>query len=70
MLLVPWDRDQPGVAARAEQLGVAVVVRRVDLSSEAIGCAINRMLQDSDFRIRAVAEAHRLQGQDLSTLAC
>jgi MGT family glycosyltransferase len=70
MLLVPWDRDQPGVAARAERLGVAVVVRRADLSVEAIGHGINKMLEDSNFRVRAAAEAHRLQGQDPATLAC
>ena len=70
MLLVPWDRDQPGVATRAERLGVAIVVRRVNLSDEAIGQAINRMFRDSGFRIRAAAEACRLRGQDPSTLAC
>ncbi len=36
MVLVPWTRDQPGVAARAECLGVAKVVRRQELSEESL----------------------------------
>ncbi|HEX9871138.1 MAG TPA: nucleotide disphospho-sugar-binding domain-containing protein, partial [Candidatus Tectomicrobia bacterium] len=30
MVLVPWSRDQPGVAARAAALGVAEVIARQD----------------------------------------
>ena len=68
-VLVPWDRDQPGGAARAERRGVAAIVRRSELSDEAIGQAINRVLQDSRYRDRAAAGAHRLQAQDPSVLA-
>jgi len=35
MILVPWGRDQPGVAARAEALGVATVIRRDEYPSRA-----------------------------------
>ena len=36
MVLVPWGRDQPGVAARAAALGVAKVVPRVAASAESL----------------------------------
>jgi UDP:flavonoid glycosyltransferase YjiC (YdhE family) len=33
MVLMPWGRDQPGVAARARALGVAEIVQRGDKQS-------------------------------------
>ncbi len=58
MVLVPWDRDQPGVAARAEQLGVAVVVPREEFNTKSLRAAIDRLLSDDGYlaRSRAVAE--------------
>jgi UDP:flavonoid glycosyltransferase YjiC (YdhE family) len=44
MVLVPWDRDQPGVAARAAALGVAEVVARHDLTEQQLSAAIDRVL--------------------------
>ena len=43
MLLVPWRRDQPGVAARAEHLGVAVVIGRDALGPAALSEAAERV---------------------------
>lgn len=70
MVLVPWGRDQPGVAARAEQLGVAVVVRSADLSTQTISEAVELVLGNSRYRTRAAAQARRLQAGDPSLLAC
>ena len=43
MVLVPWDRDQPGVAARAEALGVARVVARDALTPKTLAAAISSL---------------------------
>ncbi len=47
MVLVPWGRDQPGVAARAAALGVAGVVQRDEASEETLSVAIDRALTDA-----------------------
>lgn len=69
MVLVPWDRDQPGVAARAQRLGLAVVIRRDGLSNETLGQAIERVLQNSHYSHRAAEEARRLRTGDPGLLA-
>src|SRR6266508_3097218 len=60
MVLVPWGRDQPGVAARADALGVARVVRREDASRETLSTAIGRVLADETMRERSARHAARL----------
>ena len=60
MVLVPWGRDQPGVAARAAALGVAAVVPREGASAEAIGDAVVRVLEDDWMREKATGHAARL----------
>jgi UDP:flavonoid glycosyltransferase YjiC (YdhE family) len=64
MALVPWGRDQPGVAARAKALGVAEVVTREDASAATIAAAVDRILVDE--RMHEVAERHaaRLRATD------
>ncbi len=64
MVLVPWGRDQPGVAARAEALGVAAVVGREDASREALSAAIDRVLADETMSERSARHAARLQATD------
>jgi Glycosyltransferase family 28 C-terminal domain len=44
MVLVPWGRDQPGVAARAEALGVAALVPRAACTEERVAEAVGRVL--------------------------
>ncbi len=53
MVLLPWDADQPGVAARAEALGVAGVVPRADVSPETVSDAVDEVLDDPRYRINA-----------------
>ena len=60
MVLVPWDRDQPGVAARAEALGVARVVERDELTPEALVQAIRNVLETSSYRERAAHHGERV----------
>lgn len=50
MVLLPWDADQPGVAARAEALGVATVVPRANVSLETVSTAVDQVLDDPRYR--------------------
>jgi len=64
MVLVPWGRDQPGVAARAQALGVAAVVPPDLVSTDALGSAVDRALASDEMRDRARDHARRLQMTD------
>jgi len=70
MVLIPWDRDQPGVAARAEALGVARIVRREELSAERLSAAIREVLTDPDLKECAARHGKRLRAQDARAMAC
>lgn len=64
MVLVPWARDQPGVAARAARLGVAHVVQRESLGETTMSAAVDRVLDDERFRAAARAASSRLSQQE------
>jgi UDP:flavonoid glycosyltransferase YjiC (YdhE family) len=64
MVLIPWGRDQPGVAARAQALGVAEVVPRDEATAEIIGAAIRRVLSNEDMRRGAESNSRRLRATD------
>jgi UDP:flavonoid glycosyltransferase YjiC (YdhE family) len=68
MVLVPWSRDQPGVAARAERLGVARSVPKADLAR--LPDAIDEVLGDPSFARAAATHARRLRQGDPIGLAC
>jgi MGT family glycosyltransferase len=70
MVLVPWGRDQPGVAARAEALGVATVVRREAFNNASVDQAVHRILNDPRYTERARAISKRLQAADSVGVAC
>ncbi len=70
LVLVPWDRDQPGVAARAEHLGVASVVARDQLTDALLTEAITRVLEDPRYQLRAQAVSRRLQADAPVATAC
>ncbi len=57
MVLVPWGRDQPGVAARAQALGTATVVDRNAADAETISAAIDRCLANE--QMHAATRQHR-----------
>ncbi len=69
MVLVPWGRDQPGVAARAAALGVAEVVSRDDASGQTLGAATDRALGSESMRGSAARHAARLQATDPQAVA-
>ena len=70
MVLVPWARDQPGVAARAAELGVAQIVRRESLSETTMSAAVGRVLDDERFSAAAGVASSRLRQQDPLVMAC
>jgi UDP:flavonoid glycosyltransferase YjiC (YdhE family) len=53
MVLLPWDADQPGGAARAEALGVATSVPKDTVTPDAVSRAVDRILSEPDFQSRA-----------------
>ena len=61
MVLIPWNRDQPGVAARAEALGVAEVVPCEQATPETIGAAVKRSLADLEMGRDAATHSARLR---------
>jgi UDP:flavonoid glycosyltransferase YjiC (YdhE family) len=69
MVLVPWGRDQPGVAARASALGVAEVVPRDEASEQRLSVAIDRVLTDARMTEAAGREAARLRATNPPTAA-
>jgi UDP:flavonoid glycosyltransferase YjiC (YdhE family) len=68
MVLVPWGRDQPGVALRAERLGVARVVSPNDL--DALPGAIAEVMTDDWYRTNAASHASRIRRDDPIRRAC
>src|SRR5207244_5475428 len=64
MVLVPWGRDQPGVAARAAALGVAAVVPREEATPEVISAAIDRVLDDEGMKEASRRQSERLSATD------
>jgi UDP:flavonoid glycosyltransferase YjiC (YdhE family) len=69
-VLVPWGRDQPGVAARAEALGVARVLPRDRLTVEALARTIREALADRELRARCIAHGERIRGYEPARRAC
>jgi MGT family glycosyltransferase len=69
MVLVPWERDQPGVAARAAALGVAEVIAREDLTEQRLAAAIQRVLGTPRYQENAARVASHLQARDAVAIA-
>jgi UDP:flavonoid glycosyltransferase YjiC (YdhE family) len=64
MVLVPWGRDQPGVAARAAALGVAEIVSRESATAAALSAAVDRALVNESIRGAAAHHRDRLRATD------
>ena len=64
MILIPWGRDQPGVAARAEALGVAAVLQPVQATPSVLGATVDEVLASEEMRERATAQSVRLRATD------
>jgi MGT family glycosyltransferase len=70
MVLLPWDRDQPGVAARAKRLGVARVVPRPDVNSDTVRQAVAAVVDEPRYRETAITVSTRLKQTDAVDAAC
>jgi UDP:flavonoid glycosyltransferase YjiC (YdhE family) len=69
MVLMPWGRDQPGVAARAHALGVAEVIPPTQDARDALAAAIGRTLANSQMRRNAETHSARLRATDPPAVA-
>ncbi|HEV2218337.1 MAG TPA: nucleotide disphospho-sugar-binding domain-containing protein [Candidatus Dormibacteraeota bacterium] len=69
MVLAPWGRDQPGVAARAQALGVARIVPRDAVSAGAMREALGHALADKAMAAAAQAHSLRLRATDPPAVA-
>lgn len=64
MVLIPWGRDQPGVADRAKRLGLAVVIPRAECSVSAVAAAVGDVLKEPKYVQKALAVSRRLGKMD------
>lgn len=64
MVLVPWGRDQPGVALRAERQGTAVVVPGSDCGVFNLAEAVKKILNDPGYLERSKMVSYRLRHKD------
>ena len=69
MVLIPWSRDQPGVAARAEALGIAEVVPCAQATPETIGAAVKRSLASREMARTATMHSARLRATNPPAIA-
>ena len=70
MILVPWGRDQGGVAARAERLGTAAVISREQLTAALLGTTARRLLEDPTIAARVRSISRRMRTEDPVARAC
>lgn len=70
MVLVPWSRDQPGVARRASDLRAGAVIDRDSLSGSTMRAAIEEVLADAAIAQSVRRISDRLHTQDPVGQAC
>jgi UDP:flavonoid glycosyltransferase YjiC (YdhE family) len=70
MVLVPWGRDQPGVAARAGAMGAAEVIHRSECTAARVAQAVARVLDEPRYAEAARRASERLRADDPIGRAC
>ncbi len=70
MVLIPWGRDQPGVAARAAHTGAALALQRDQFTPARLAAAIDEILVEPSYRQAAGAVRARLRASDSVFTAC
>lgn len=70
MMLLPWDRDQPGVAARAKKVSLAQVVPRSNANPQEVREAVAALFDDPRYREAAIHHSRRLAATDSIGTSC
>jgi UDP:flavonoid glycosyltransferase YjiC (YdhE family) len=70
MVLLPWNRDQPGVADRAVRLGVADIVLREDVNEKSVRAAVARVLTDTNYQEMSTNISKKIKATNAIALAC
>jgi MGT family glycosyltransferase len=70
MVLLPWHRDQPGVADRAARLGIAQFVPRENANPKEVQQAVATVLDAAQYREAALRHSKRLAATDAVEIAC
>ncbi len=70
MVLVPWGRDQPGVASRAKDMGVASVIHRKNCNTSSLRMVIQKTMTSPGMILQSLSESRRLKKIDSLTSAC
>jgi UDP:flavonoid glycosyltransferase YjiC (YdhE family) len=70
MLIVPYGWDQPDNARRVERLGLGLHVPRGRYSVDTAAGALDRLLNDPTFAIRAAQTARQIRAEDGLAAAC
>lgn len=68
-VLVPWDRDQLGVSARAVHMGVAICVQRQSCSPNALADAVSTIRSNCLFKERTIRMSRLIQSRDSVRIA-
>lgn len=70
LVMVPWGRDQPGVANRAARLGVGIIVRPDRLSEESLESAVREVLDRPSYAEAAASVSKQYRSMDPVGKAC
>jgi UDP:flavonoid glycosyltransferase YjiC (YdhE family) len=70
MLIVPYGWDQPDNAARIERLGVGLHIPRVSYSAITAASALERLVKDSRFALRATEAGAKVRAENGLLSAC
>ncbi|MDX1661825.1 MAG: glycosyltransferase, partial [Gemmatimonadota bacterium] len=70
MLVVPHSHDQPDNAHRATRLGVARTIRPTAYRADRVVAELRRLLEDSDYRLRAGEVGRIVRAEDGVATAC
>jgi len=70
MLIVPYGWDQPDNALRVERLGTGLHVQRTEYSATNAVAALERLISDPTFAIRAAQVARQIKAEEGLAPAC
>jgi rhamnosyltransferase subunit B len=70
MLVVPFGWDQPDNGARVARLGVGLCLSRKDYSAQTAAAALDRLLGDPRFNVRATEVGKQVRMEEGLSLAC